>query len=151
MGCARALLWSPSGLQGRICPCTPCLASLQHPEPVWPLSAVTQTGTVPASALVGILLEPAANSAWWHPTSTEVLRGIKVGPSVQSSCPLPRVCVREPRVAMGRVFALRHPWAHPAPTPRAPATSATRGSLIRGSEVRLGCYLISTHPGSAFK
>lgn len=56
----------------------------QQIEPVQPLSARMGMGTILASALVGTVLEPAANTTLWHPTSIEVPRGIKVGPGSQS-------------------------------------------------------------------
>lgn len=47
-------------------------------------------GTVWASAVAGRALEPVANAALWHPASIEVLQGIQLELSSQSSCPLYR-------------------------------------------------------------
>lgn len=50
-------------------------------------------GTVLTPALAGRALESAANAAQWPPDSIEVLQGIKLELSLQSSCPSYRICV----------------------------------------------------------
>lgn len=91
--CARDSLWSPNRLRGPIHPCTPCPDSLQQVEPVQPPSARMEMGTVLTPALAGRALESAANAAQWPPDSIEVLQGIKLELSLQSSCPSYRICV----------------------------------------------------------
>lgn len=107
--CARDSLWSPNRLRGPICPCTPCPDSLQQMEPVQPPSARVEMGTVLTPALAGRALESAANAAQWRPDSIEVLQGIKLELSLQSSCPSYRICVPVPRFVVMRVFTLQHP------------------------------------------
>lgn len=66
---ARASLWSPSRLQGPVCPCAPCPHASQQTEPIQPLSAGMGMGTVPASALAGKALESAAKCSGILPPS----------------------------------------------------------------------------------
>lgn len=63
-------------------------------------SARMGTGTVPASALAGRALEPAANAA----QPLKVLQGIKPELSLQSRCLLHQICIFEPRFVVMRVF-----------------------------------------------